>query len=271
MIVRYASVVVALVPMFVGLADAQAQRQGPQQSTPRNLQVLAQDTPQADVVATMQNIAASLGVQCAHCHVQAAPPAGGRRGAPEGAQTGRGGRGAAAPFDYASDEKPQKKIARDMMLMVRDMNAKVATAVGKPSDTIATVGCVTCHRGVAIPRQLPELLDATARDNGTPAALAQYKTLRRQYFGAQAYDFSEPTLIAYAQRALQANRTDDAIAWLQLNLEYYPRSPRTYAALAQAQLRKGDKAAATRSLEKAAELDPQNAQVQRELDQLKKN
>jgi hypothetical protein len=92
---------------------------------------------------------------------------------------------------------------------------------------------VTCHRGVAIPKQLADILDQTAMEKGTQAAVAQYKDLRKQYFGAQAYDFSEGSLVTHAQRA------------------------------------KNDTAAAIKSLEKAVELDPQNAPLKRQLDQLK--
>jgi tetratricopeptide (TPR) repeat protein len=122
---------------------------------------------------------------------------------------------------------------------------------------------------VAIPRPLTELLDLTSAEQGVPAAIAQYKELRKQYFGAQAYDFSEASLVAHAQRATNANKADEAIAWLQLNLEYFPLSSRTYAGLSQAQQKKNDKEAAIKSMEKAVELDPQNAQTRRQLDQLK--
>ena len=106
-------------------------------------------------------------------------------------------------------------------------------------------------------------------EKGTPAAIAQYKELRKQYFGAQAYDFSEASLVAYAQRATNANKPDDALAWLQLNLEYYPLSSSTYAGLAQAHQKRSDKDAAIKALERAVEIDPQNAQIKRQLDQLK--
>jgi len=156
-----------------------------------------------------------------------------------------------------------------MMLMVRDINPKVAAAVGKSAEAATRVGCVTCHRGVAIPKQLADILDQTAMEKGMPAAIAQYKELRKQYFGGQAYDFSEGSLVTYAQRATLANKPDDAIAWLQLNLDYFPMSARTYAGLSQAQQRKNDKDASVKSLEKAVELDPQNAQLKRQLDALK--
>ena len=233
---------------------------------PQNLQVLPKDTPQAQVLQTMQAFTAALGVQCVHCHVQAAAPAGGR-GDGGGGRGGRGG--GAAAFDYASDDKPQKKAARQMMLMVRDINPKVVAAVGKPEDMTVRVGCVTCHRGVAVPRPLTDILDLTTTQKGAPAAIAQYKDLRKQYFGAQAYDFSEGSLVVYAQRATNANKADEAMAWLQLNLEYYPLSSRTYVGLSQAQQKKNDKEAAIKSMEKAVELDPQNAQTKRQLDQLK--
>jgi len=234
-------------------------------ATPQNLQVFPKETTQAQVVQAMQQFTAALGVQCAYCHVQAAAAPGGR-----GDGGGGRGRGAAAPaFDYASDDKPQKKAARQMMLMVRDINPQVVAAVGKAEDMTVRVGCVTCHRGVAIPRPLTEILDLTTAEKGAPAAIAQYKDLRKQYFGAQAYDFSEGSLVAYAQRATNADKADDALAWLQLNLEYFPLSSRTYVGLSQAQQKKNDKAAAIKSLEKAVELDPQNAATKRQLDQLK--
>ena len=243
---------------------APAQRGGGQPApAPQNLQVLPKDTPQAQVVQTMQAFAGALGVQCGYCHAAAPPVAGGL------GEGGGRGRGAAAALDFASDDKAQKKIARQMMLMVRDINPKVVAAVGKTEADAARVGCVTCHRGVAIPRPLADVLDRTAMEKGAPAALGQYKELRKQYFGAQAYDFSEGSLVAYAQRATQANKADEAIAWLQLNLEYYPLSGSTYAALSQAQQKKSDTPAAIKSLERAIELEPQNAQFKRQMDQLK--
>jgi hypothetical protein len=233
----------------------------------QNLQVLPKDAPAAQVFEVMQSFSAALGVQCSYCHV----PLTSGPALAAGAAPAAGGRGVPAQlqFNFASEDKPQKKAAREMMLMVRDLNPKVAAAVGKAADATTRVACVTCHRGVAIPKQLADILDQTTMEKGTPAAVAQYKDLRKQYFGAQAYDFSEGSLVTYAQRATQANKADDAIAWLQVNLEYFPLSSRTYAGLAAAQRAKNDTAAAVKSLEKAVELDPQNAQLKRQLDQLK--
>jgi len=231
-------------------------------ATHENLKVLPPDIPQPQLLQTMQGFAQGLGVQCGYCHASA--PAAETPG--RGGGGGRG-RGPAAPqFNFASDEKPAKKAAREMMLIVRDLNARVPAAVGKSADAAVRVQCMTCHHGVAIPRQLPEILAQTAAEKGTVAAVAQYRELRKQYFGAQAYDFGETTLVTFAQRGA---KPDDQATWLRLNLEYFPLSSRTYAALGQVQQTLNDKAGALSSLTRAVELDPQNAQARRQLDQLK--
>ena len=74
----------------------------------------------------MEEVSQALGVRCDYCH--SAP------------------RGSGLP-------EPKKDVARAMMAMTRDLNAKVQEATGKPAGEVAQVGCVTCHRGVAIPRR----------------------------------------------------------------------------------------------------------------------
>ena len=238
-----------------GDAGAPAGRGGP--VAHQNLKILPSDIPQPELLQTMQGFTQALGVTCAYCHETVAAPPGGR---------GRG-RGPAAPqFNFPSDDKPTKKTAREMMLLVRDLNMRVPAAVGKSPDAAVRVQCITCHRGVALPHQLSEILAQTAMEQGTDAAIEEYKDLRKRYFGAQAYDFSEMTLVTFAQRAASPA---DATAWLRLNLEYFPFSARTYAAIGQQQEKQNDKEGALKSLTHAAELDPQNAQIKRQLDQLK--
>jgi Photosynthetic reaction centre cytochrome C subunit len=214
-----------------------------------NLQILPKDTPRPQVVATMQAISQALGVACNYCHVQ----------------EGRGGRN-----DFASDEKPTKKAARGMLVLARDINAKLPEAVGKAADATTRVSCTTCHRGVPIPKQIADIVTDAAASGGPTAGLAKYKELREKFYGGQSYDFSEGSLVAIAQRANTAGKADDAMTYLNANLEYYPKSSRTYQTMAVVKNAKGDKAGAIAALEKAVELDPNNVQAKAQLENLRK-
>jgi tetratricopeptide (TPR) repeat protein len=193
---------------------------------------------QAGLGATMQAIAQGLGVACNYCHSAE--------------------RGSGAP-------EPKKDIARQMMAMTRDINARVKQAAGGAATEVT---CVTCHRGVPVPKQLPDLLSRTISEKGVAEAAAQYRDLRQKFLNRQAYDFSEDSLLALGQR-LTASKPDDAIALLKLNLEYYPKSARTLAAIGYAYTRKYDDESAISYLEKAVEIEPENGVIQGQLLQLK--
>ena len=63
------------------------------------------------------------------------------------------------------------------------------------------------------------------------------------------------------------NRPEDAIALMELNLEFFPRSVRSHVTLAIAQSR-GDTPAAVATLKKALEIEPDNGEVKGRLYQL---
>ena len=188
----------------------------------------------------MQEIGQALGVRCDYCH--SAP------------------RGSGQP-------EPKKEIALAMMAMTRDLNAKVQEATGKPANETTRVECVTCHRGVAIPQPLSAIILKTVGEKGGAAAVEQYRDLRKQYYARATYDFSEDALLDMVQRVVQG-KPDDAIALLRMNLEFNPQSARTYALLGFAYTRKVDDASAIANLEKSLELDPTNAMVRGQLEQL---
>jgi|SRR5579863_811307 len=198
----------------------------------------AAQAPPADLSKSMQAIAQALGVGCDYCHVA--------------------DRGSGKP-------EPKKDIARAMMAMTRDINDKVHAAAGTAT---TEVQCVTCHRGVPIPRQLSEILSQTLKAQGAAAAIDQYRELRRQFYGRQAYDFGENTLIGVAQQ-ITSSRPSDSIALLQLNLEFYPRSAGSYAEIGFAYTRKLDDDSAIVNLEKALEIEPANGVIRGQLEQLK--
>jgi len=237
--------------MAIGVAAQTPAQQPPPPPPLTNLTVYPKDIARPQLIATMQGFVAALGVQaqggCGYCHVGTAPQ-----------------------FDFASDTNPKKNVARKMILMSREITAKLPEVTGKPAAEITSLRCATCHRGLAIPKLLPDVLSETATKSGGAAAVQQYRDLRAKYYGGQSYDFSEPALVAIATPLINANRPDDAIALLQLNAEFYPKSSATYAALGQAYAKKNDTANAIKSYEKAIELDPNNQNAKRQLEQLKK-
>jgi len=197
--------------------------------------------PPANLAASMQDISKALGVSCNYCHSAE--------------------RGSGLP-------EPKKDIARAMIAMTHDLNAKVAAATGKAAAETVRVECVTCHRGVAIPRPISDIVTQTLREKGIAEAAAQYRDLHAHYYGRQAYDFGDEPLVGVAQRIADA-RPDDAIALLQLNLEFLPKSARSYVALAYAFTRKIDDFSAMAALEKALEIEPENSIARGQLEQLK--
>lgn len=99
----------------------------------KNLQVFPKDIAQADLVNNMKFFAQSLGVRCSHCHV-------GVEGQP------------LSSFDFASDDKVQKRTARAMLKMVHEINQE---EFGVKEFKDVKVTCYTCHRGATKPLTVP--------------------------------------------------------------------------------------------------------------------
>lgn len=110
------------------LSFSAAADQIPQKFT--NLQVLPKNISHPDLVATMKGFTSSLGVRCEHCHVG------------EGDDLSK--------FDFASDAKPMKKVARTMVHMVDHINGEHLKGIGDPARQ-PKVTCFTCHRGEKTP------------------------------------------------------------------------------------------------------------------------
>jgi hypothetical protein len=214
-----------------------------------NLQVLPKDIPKAELVRTMRGFAGALGVRCNHCHV------GGSASSLDG-------------FDFASDGKETKKVARAMMLMTQEINARLLPRTGR--SPVLEVRCFTCHHGVARPERLQDVLEATVRKDGVDAALAQYRDLREKHYGRAAYDFGAPTLNQVAE-SLAERDVAGAIAVQRFNVEVNPGIATSHSLLARLYLKKGDKAAARAQFERAATLDPGEAFYRQQIDELKKD
>ena len=104
----------------------------------KNIQVL-KDLDADQLQPSMQFIAASLGVECSHCHVQHAND---------------------------KDDKPAKRKARSMMQMTFELNK--ASFEGK-----RVITCNTCHQGTVHPTAVPAVLEKEGERDTPPPSSAK--------------------------------------------------------------------------------------------------
>ena len=131
---------------FAAIATAQTPTAPPPPAAPpplKNLQVFPKDISRDQLMSNMKFFAQSLGVRCVHCHV-------GEEGKP------------LSTFDFASDAKPQKLVARKMLAMVHRINSE---DLGVKDFKDVKVTCFTCHRGLTKP-----LTALPAAEPASPAA-----------------------------------------------------------------------------------------------------
>ncbi len=273
-----------LVVALVAAAAAPLAAQGPglPEDTLVNTKVFPHQTPVREVVAAMRGFTAALGVRCDYCHVerqaaagpgaanaagaQAAPGAAGQRPAagqvpaagraPAAGQAAAGAPAPRAELNFPSDDKRTKRTARLMMLMVRQINDSVLSRIPERPAQAVAVTCLTCHRGVARPEPLADIVTEAVAAGGLDSAARAYRGLRQRYYGRASYDFGEGTLIAAAQGLLLQDRIDDALGLLALDAEFFPSSPAVADQTAEAYLAKGDTASALARYRQALQLDP---------------
>ena len=99
----------------------------------KNLKVLPKDMTRQQLLGTMKLFSQSLGVRCTYCHV-------GEEGKP------------LSTFDFASDAKDKKLIARKMLVMVHRINEQDFDVHDFAN---VKVTCFTCHRGSTKPLIAP--------------------------------------------------------------------------------------------------------------------
>jgi len=206
-----------------------------------NTHVIPKSTPVMDVVGTMRNFTSALGVRCQFCHV-------GQEGQP------------LAQFDFASDQKRNKLVARQMMRMVADINKRLDTIPARSEPPVAAT-CMTCHRGVSRPIPLSQLVQETAVSVSADSAISAYKILRQRYYGRDAYDFSEPSLSIAAFRTARAGKPDEALKLIHYNEGLYPNSSGMSVFKGNIHLMKGDTAAAEAAFREAIRRDSTNTEA----------
>lgn len=203
-----------------------------------NTKVIPHGTPVIQLVGQMRNFTADLGVRCQYCHV-------GREGQP------------LEQFDFASDEKRTKQVARQMMLMVQEINRRVDSLPGHTAASLQ-VTCATCHRGVSRPAPLASVVAEIAQASGADSAVRAYKALRTRYYGRASYDFGEGSLNTAAFRLGRANKFDEAFALLDVNEGFFPASSGLAVFRGNISLMRGDTTAAANAFRDAIKRDPTN-------------
>ena len=114
---RFLVTVFFLTAMTVGAQDAPKEGGRRPAPPPKNLKVLKPE----DIGPVMGAMKGALGQKCGFCHVEG---------------------------DFASDDKHEKLVARGMIGMVNEINAKFP-------DGKVHVSCYTCHRGKTEPDMVP--------------------------------------------------------------------------------------------------------------------
>jgi hypothetical protein len=131
---RYRKIAVGLALIaFMILGVAATAPQDKPKPPKRNLKILPKDISKEDLDKVMDGFRDALGVKCNFCHAPSKDP---NQKWP----------------DFASDDKPEKNIARKMIKMAAKINKKFFSEykdeAGQPA---AAVTCGTCHHGTAHP------------------------------------------------------------------------------------------------------------------------
>jgi hypothetical protein len=113
--------------MLVILVLAGIAASKPPKPTFKNLKVLPRNISHDDLDKVMDEWKAALGVRCNFCHSP-------RKDDPK-------------KMDFASDDKPEKEMARDMYRMTAKINKKYFHYKQGDTTAVAPVGCMTCHHG----------------------------------------------------------------------------------------------------------------------------
>lgn len=87
----------------------------------KNLKILPKDISKDSLMSLMKGYNQALGVKCNHCHT----------------------------MDKSSDKKHEKEIARHMIKLTNELNAKEFAPIGYQYKN--AIECATCHRGSTKP------------------------------------------------------------------------------------------------------------------------
>ncbi|NIR48849.1 c-type cytochrome [candidate division KSB1 bacterium] len=223
--------------------------QVPWPDKPENVKVLPKDISKQELRRTMFQFATGLGVRCSHCHV-----------AEDVSDL--------STYDFASDEKQTKRMARIMMKLVETINNKELAKLGEHRNPAIEVACMTCHRGYKKPQSLESVLSEVIAEEGVRAAIQKYHELHEKYADGQAFDFGPNPLNRLGYQLLGKNKIEEAIEIFKLNVQMHPDAWNPNDSLAEAYMKSGNHRLAVIFYNKSLELNPDNQNAIRMLDKL---
>jgi len=216
-----------------------------------NLQYFPKDITRERLTQRMREFSFALGVRCQHCHF--------------------GGDGISLEgVVFSSDEKPAKAKARAMLRMVDELNHKLLPQIPARAEPRVEVDCATCHRGLPLPKTLQTTLLEVIEKESAAAAVARYRELRRDAMPLGRYNFGEWEINELARRLTEAGKTEAAITVLEMNGEFYPKSPEIDFQLGELHRTRGEREKAIQRYRQALEKAPQHSGAKRRLEEIEK-
>ena len=157
-----------------------------------------------------------------------------------------------------------------MLRMVDTVNKKLLSDVPSRAEPRVEVGCVTCHRGLPLPKTLQTTLLEIVKNDGPAAAVAKYRELRRDDMVSGRYNFGEWEINELARRLAETNDTVSAIAILEMNGEFYPKSAAIDFQLGELHRTRGERDKALKSYRAALEKAPDFEEAKKRIEELEK-
>jgi tetratricopeptide (TPR) repeat protein len=217
----------------------------------KNLQHFPRDIPRDQLIQRMREFSFALGVRCQYCHT--------------------GGDGISFNgVDFASDAKPAKVTARAMLRMVDQLNGPLLGALPARAEPRVVVECATCHRGLALPKSLQTTLFEVAAREGAQAAVARYRQLRRDDTLSGRYNFDEWEINELCRRLKDAGNQEAAIALLEMNSEFNPKSASIDWELGELYRNRGEADKALARYRAVLEKEPKMEPARRRIEELEK-
>jgi tetratricopeptide (TPR) repeat protein len=236
---------------FALTAAPMAQQPERQPWKAQNLQFFPADITREALTQRMREFSFALNVRCQYCHA--------------------GGDGISFDgVDFASDEKPAKRKARAMLRMTDQINTSLLTQVPSRAEPRVGVDCVTCHHGLRLPKTLQTTLFEIVSERGAEAAVARYRELRGSDTLSGRYSFDEWEINELARRLFEAKNTAAAIALLEMNGEFYPKSAAIDFQIAELHLLRGERDLALARFRKTLEKQPNHDRARARIAELEK-